>query len=456
MSKGEFSERAMNDTKYLSKVAREYLLTLFGRTKENEIHINTIKGGLTAKIRNKYKLNDILYSVNMSNLTEDEKREKLLMLSTKNRNDHRHHSIDAFVIAMCNRKIIQALSHKYDNIEDNKKILSGFNNIKDSLREKVNNINVYIKPTHSSQGRLNEETNYGAKITENEKQYGYSCYKRLPLINLTDKQVENIRDTKIREEIQKEIKESTLSLQDILKQYGEKHNIRNIRILEKEQGLIPITTVNASNKQDIRYIKAGENHHLEYWKLPENVDIQKLKEKLSQFEKEGILTWLDKNNRYCCLTYNYFTLNKILSKDKNYRKLTSKTKEQRQKEIDKKDVEIKKYKSAFNDYKPHSSAKLIMKLHKRDIVRCLDDKGQEILARVVSLKPSKSHTEIIVINDYRCLQTSKQLSKDTNDNNTIKEFSIRFSNFKQKQLRSVYISPIGELYDSNKWFEEND
>src|SRR6185503_4818616 len=72
--------RQLNATGWLARVIKHYLETV---TDPSKIHV--LPGKLTAMIRDKWRLNDLLPDHNYSD--------------AKNRKDHRHHAIDAMVAA---------------------------------------------------------------------------------------------------------------------------------------------------------------------------------------------------------------------------------------------------------------------------------------------------------------------------------------------------------------------
>ena len=77
---GGFLARQLNETGWLARVAKQYLAAV---TDPYKIHV--LPGRLTAMIRAKWGLNDLLPDHNYSD--------------AKNRKDHRHHAIDAMVAA---------------------------------------------------------------------------------------------------------------------------------------------------------------------------------------------------------------------------------------------------------------------------------------------------------------------------------------------------------------------
>src|SRR3546814_4398438 len=82
----------------------------------------------------------------------------------KNRNDHRHHAIDAFVVALTERGILNRVAQAAGQsspdriIDDMPEPWPGF---RDELRRHIGDLVVALKPDHGKQGRLHEDTAYG-------------------------------------------------------------------------------------------------------------------------------------------------------------------------------------------------------------------------------------------------------------------------------------------------------
>ena len=84
----DFLARHLNDGRYLCRVAKDYLSCV---CKSDNIWV--VPGQLTAMLRGKWGLHDPLNHGNV-----------------KNREDHRHHAIDAFVVACTSRSMLNRLS----------------------------------------------------------------------------------------------------------------------------------------------------------------------------------------------------------------------------------------------------------------------------------------------------------------------------------------------------------
>ena len=85
----DFISRQLNDTRYISKEAKNYLTKICN-------NVQVAPGQMTATLRHHWGLNSIL------NKDDD----------TKTRDDHRHHAIDALVMACSTRSHLQELSRR--------------------------------------------------------------------------------------------------------------------------------------------------------------------------------------------------------------------------------------------------------------------------------------------------------------------------------------------------------
>ena len=139
----DFLARALNDTRYLSRVAREYLSLICPNA------TRVIPGQMTAMLRAKFGLNDILG-----------------LNGEKNRNDHRHHAVDACVIAVTDQGMLQrfaqasasARERQLNRLVDDMPL--PWPNYRDHVARAVNHIWVSHKPDHGHEGAMHNDTAY--------------------------------------------------------------------------------------------------------------------------------------------------------------------------------------------------------------------------------------------------------------------------------------------------------
>jgi CRISPR-associated endonuclease Csn1 len=143
----DFLARALNDTAYLSRIAKEYLSLICPHNK-----VRVIPGRMTALLRGKFGLNQLLSGTGQ-----------------KNRNDHRHHALDAAVIGITD----QGLLHRFAKASANAREMHLDRLVEEmplpwpTYREHVarglEHIVISHKPDHGYQGPMHEETAWGLR-----------------------------------------------------------------------------------------------------------------------------------------------------------------------------------------------------------------------------------------------------------------------------------------------------
>jgi CRISPR-associated endonuclease Csn1 len=140
-----FLARALNDTRHLSKVAFEYLKLVCPDTR-------VIPGRMTAMLRAKFGLNDVLG-----------------LRGEKNRNDHRHHAVDACVIGVTDHGLLQRFAQASASAREqqlNRLVESmpmPWNSYREHVQRAIERILVSHKPDHSFEGSMFKETSYGIR-----------------------------------------------------------------------------------------------------------------------------------------------------------------------------------------------------------------------------------------------------------------------------------------------------
>lgn len=187
-----FANRDVTDTAYMTRVARHYLTYLV----ERDHHVFCTKGKHTAFLRKQWGLNSLL-------------RNDLLDL--KNREDHRHHALDAIVIAACGPSLLQKISRElsFQNkwkgkvCDDGIKrriyrlkpiahgIIPPWPEFAQSADASLNSIWVSHRPNRKVSGPLHEETNYGPTQTSGV------LVRRKAISSLKETELKKIRDPEV-------------------------------------------------------------------------------------------------------------------------------------------------------------------------------------------------------------------------------------------------------------------
>ncbi|MFN4290980.1 MAG: type II CRISPR RNA-guided endonuclease Cas9 [Permianibacter sp.] len=139
-----FLARALNDTRYLSRIAREYLSLICPQG------TRVIPGQMTALLRAKFGLNDVLG-----------------LNGEKNRNDHRHHAVDACVIGVTDQGLLQrfaAASAAARQKQLNRLVEQmplPWPTYREHVKRAIEAIWVSHRPDHNYQGSMHNDTAYG-------------------------------------------------------------------------------------------------------------------------------------------------------------------------------------------------------------------------------------------------------------------------------------------------------
>mgnify|MGYP003290550559 CR=1 FL=1 len=105
----DFIERDLRNTQYIARKAQEILKTLVR-------DVVATSGKITARLREDWKLVDVMQELNwekykkqglVETIVNREGKELRRIKDWTKRNDHRHHAVDALVVAFCKRSIVQ-------------------------------------------------------------------------------------------------------------------------------------------------------------------------------------------------------------------------------------------------------------------------------------------------------------------------------------------------------------
>jgi CRISPR-associated endonuclease Csn1 len=273
----DFTKRQLVDTSYAAKSAVEYL-------KQLGCEVDTVRGHITSELRHFWGLNSILND-------EDDNNQK-------SRDDHRHHAIDAIVVAHITKKHINALKSKYD-FQKNKHFPSpwdafgiGIDDFRRDVKKSVQTINVSHRPERKISGKMNLETNYGKTGQDNQFVY------RVPLQALTPAKVTKIVDPVVRAIVESRLKEFGIEpgkgskpikaavfkeeLRMKAKCNKEGPPIKKVRVRASFSNAIPIKDKNGI---PYRYVEPGSNHHIAIYEYEDEKGVKRrCKEMVSRFE----------------------------------------------------------------------------------------------------------------------------------------------------------------------------
>lgn len=200
----DFSTRQLNDTRYISKEAKEYLSQICPK-------VIVSPGQATSNLRQKWGMNNILNDEN-----------------EKTRDDHRHHAVDALVMACTKVSYVQELSkwNRYNRNSELKEFPLPWEGFRRETELAVEKILVSHKRTSkditvrthtfekngvkhknvgvAARGQLHKETVFGKRTFNGEEAF----HVRKPIDSLTtEKQLEKVVDSTIKNLILKRVQE---------------------------------------------------------------------------------------------------------------------------------------------------------------------------------------------------------------------------------------------------------
>ncbi len=137
---GEFVNRQLVDTAYFSREAKAYLESICD-------NVEASPGRATARLRGFWGLHKILSKE----------------IDVKNRDDHRHHAVDALVVACTTRSHVHRLSlyNEYHREANREKFPKPWDTFYEDSMSSINAILVSHRIKNRPRGKLHEETNYG-------------------------------------------------------------------------------------------------------------------------------------------------------------------------------------------------------------------------------------------------------------------------------------------------------
>lgn len=388
--------RQLSDTQYMSRVAREYLRYVVGDKEGTNGHSNVdaYSGGLTAKLRHAWGLNNLLADEN----------------DAKNRDDHRHHAIDALVIACANRALLKQVSDAsrkgeelnetwYKNLQEKAPPFIEFN--RSELEKKLASVVISHKPDHgnvkeggSTTGRLHEDTFYGkaknqGKMGGREMPAGgmLRLHVRKPLISLKEKDIADIVDNHLRRKLAEAIGVPGQGKYEYkIALFAKEHNVHRVRVFV-DKGEKNIKPIRNKAGEPYRYVATGSNHHIDIY-CP-------VKDKPDMKIKAG---------QWCAEVISEFDANQ-----KNF---------------------IPQWK------KDHPAAKLVLRLHKNDMVAYDEQDGKRIICRVQKMSNKATGVKI-------CLKPHADASTDDGWEASIQQMQKR-------NARKIAVTIAGKVLDPKK------
>lgn len=244
---GDFISSQLNDTAHASRLACQYMSLLYGGLWDQEgRRIHASKGQVTSMLRGLWELNPLLGG------------------GEKNRQDHRHHALDALVIAVTSPGTLKALSDASKNgWEARRSRFSTFSlpwaDFSKDAAAALETVTISRRVRRKLQGRIHKETIYGVE--------GASLIQRIRVEDLGPKDIAKIVDDSVRGRVearlaemrQTEPKKAFKEPKDhphLLCRDGRHIPIHKVRI--KVSG----TVIPVGQDHRLRHVESDANHHM--------------------------------------------------------------------------------------------------------------------------------------------------------------------------------------------------
>lgn len=255
-----FTNRQLNDTAYISRLAMKYLGYLYGgRTDEaGRLRIQVGAGQATAFLRNELGLNAIL----------DDGGEKT-------RIDHRHHAVDAAAVGLTAPRVLKALSEASARAADERRRLFGqleiqWTSVLDDVRERIESIVVSHRVDRKVSGPLHQETYYSRPVLGKDAKEKEAVFHhvRKSVADLTSNDLDDIVDPVVKARVLERLEEAGgLEPKDAFKEPkdhpwlkasdGRRIPIHKVRLKKK----VKAQAVGSGPTE--RFILPANNHHVE-------------------------------------------------------------------------------------------------------------------------------------------------------------------------------------------------
>lgn len=271
-AEGGFLARQLTDTQHMARLAKTYLEHVCDQ-------VWAPPGRLTAMLRAKWGLNSLLPDHNYPDAKHP-----------KNRKDHRHHAIDAFVVACTDRSLLNRIAHAsgqaealdLDRLFPKDAFPEPYDGYRDDLGRMLDRLIVSHKADHGlppgtrddphvTSGQLHEATAYGL-VEEEIDGKRYNLVSRKPVEALTEGEIARVRDAALRDalrEVAESAKRGGQKLSEALAGFGRKRGIRRVRVLKTEGSVRVVRHGNGAGRTFEKAYAPGDNHRIEIFELPD-------------------------------------------------------------------------------------------------------------------------------------------------------------------------------------------
>ena len=254
----EFLTSQLGDTRYISREILHYVKQLYD-TKTAHQAVSVSRGVFTAWLRHEWGLNTIISATD-----------------TKERSDHRHHLIDALVVALVSRGLYQKISARAKYKGDASSIDLNLDMPWESFRADVQGLLDDVLISHAPRRRiadaLHEQTAYG--VQQHPDSDGQRVVYRKPLNgDFTAKQIAKVVDPALKQKLDEHLEKHegkpklAFSAEQPFYFLPNQGRVRHVRIIAAENfNPASFLSINDVDGEPYKYYPFGNNHHVEILK----------------------------------------------------------------------------------------------------------------------------------------------------------------------------------------------
>ncbi|GAO38406.1 CRISPR-associated family protein [Sphingomonas changbaiensis NBRC 104936] len=388
---GGFIARQLTDTQYLSRLAGRYLSSLYPTKDDGSVYV--IPGRMTAMLRRRWGLNSLLPD---HNFVDNEHSN-----APKNRLDHRHHAIDAAVVAVTTRALMQEIARTAGRAEDKdldrlfEDLPQPWEGFREELGEKLVRVTVSHKPDHGRKGLPPKNRDVTAGRLHNDTAYGLTgdvaadgktpiVVHRVPLMSLKPADIsdpDRIPDPALRSALHRATdglsgKAYDAALAGFAKTHPQFAGIRRVRVRE------PLTVIPIADRdgRPFKAYKGDANSRVDIWRMPDG-------------------KWLS----------DVVTMYEAHRRD-------------------------------HSDRRPHPAAKKLMSLRQNDMIAVERDGAPRQIMVVKQIWPTQ-------INLVEHKETGNLKDRHSNETDPFRFFAPTAGGLKKMKARQVRIDPLGRIFD---------
>jgi CRISPR-associated endonuclease Csn1 len=379
----DFLARHLTDSAYLARLARMYL-----RAVCDPDQVWCVPGRLTAMLRDALGLNSATL------LGKGGAR--------KDRDDHRHHAIDALTVGLVDRSLLKRVATAAGRTQDRGRRM--FDDVGEpwagfvaEAAARVQAIVVSFKADTSPSGRLHNDTAYAALPDAGPKTPNVA--HRVPVQNLAGWKPEEVREALGDALLARRViaalegvsgKPAQAAALGALAHDAEGRKVRRVRVRERLDGTAAIK--DRRTGQPYKRVKLDANHRVEFWRLP------------AVGGRPGKVQMLVVPMMVAAA-----------------------------------DAEAARLKRPLPDRRPHPAAKLFMRLHKDDVVAFGVGEARRLL-RVVKFSERQ-----IALADLH--ESGPLKARDADKADPFKYVYPGISRFAAERARKVFVDPAGRVLD---------